>query len=85
MEVNEKTKIGLFTAIGILIGAIPPFAFIIWLTAGVSFKADSALAENIKQDIKYDLKIEKIETKYDTQMTLLIDIRDRLSRMEGRK
>lgn len=50
MKISEKTTVPLFT----VLLAIPSFiGGIGWLTA-ISFKTDSALAENVKQDGKLD-------------------------------
>lgn len=67
MEINERTKIGLFTVLG-----TAPFVLggIFWLTA-IYFNVNTALADNVKQDAKIQ-----------DQMNILLDIRDRVIRIE---
>ena len=70
MEINEKTKIPLFAVLGsvpIVVGGI------FWLTA-ISFKADQALAENMKQE---DLLEEQAETLKNVER-IVIRIEERL-------
>lgn len=79
-ELNEKTKIGLFTIVGFFVGTVPSIVLVVWFAAGINFKAETALADNLRQD----QKIEKQETKSDAQLLLLIEIRDRIAKLEGR-
>lgn len=67
MVIDEKTKIQLFT----VLGAMPVIVgAIVWLTI-IYFKAEASERANEKQDIK-------IEAQYN----LLLDIRDRVIRIE---
>lgn len=67
MTLNEKTKIEFFTVIGIL----PVFAAMVFWVSMIYFKADAAERMNTSQDVKLD-----------SQMQILLDIRDRLTRLE---
>jgi hypothetical protein len=69
VEINENTKIRLYA----VLGAMPVLVGgIIWVTM-IFFKADAAERINAKQD-----------EKLDSQMIILLDIRDRVSRIEER-
>jgi hypothetical protein len=69
VEINDKTKIGLFTAFGALAILIPG---LFWFIA-VSFKAEQEVADNLKQD-----------QRLESQNVILLDIRDRTIRIEER-
>lgn len=68
--INDRTKIGLF----VVLGAIPTFAgFVFWLTMIYS-EARAATITNEKQD-----------QKMDAQTIILLDIRDKVTRLEAEK
>jgi hypothetical protein len=67
MDINGKTKIGLFTVIGslpVLVGGI------MWLTY-MSSKVEAAEKSNDRQD-----------SKIEAQQNILLDIRERVIRIE---
>jgi hypothetical protein len=67
LTLDEKTKVGFFA----VVGAIPVFAgFVFWISM-IYFKADAAERMNNAQDVKLD-----------SQMQILLDIRDRITRLE---
>lgn len=69
MEINEKTKIGLFSVLGtlpVLVGGI------IWLSV-IYFKAEAAEKMNEKQDVRIE-----------NQQLILLDIRDRVIKIESK-
>lgn len=74
MTVNEKTKVSLYT-----IGCCLPFlvSTILWL-ATINQKAEAAQAINMDQERRLD----KHERSMEDQMHLLIDIRERIVRIE---
>lgn len=67
MDITDKTKVPL-----ILVGATIPFiiGLVLWL-GGVSSAASEAQRVNDKQDVRID-----------AQLSLLLDIRDRVIRIE---
>jgi len=67
VDITETTRVPLFT----VIGAIPiTVGFIFWLSV-IYLKADAAQDYNEKQDIKIEM-----------QNAILLDIRDRIIRIE---
>lgn len=67
-EINDKTKVQLYAVFGVL----PVFVGLIsWLTV-LYLKADAAEKMNEKQDVKIE-----------SQSLLLLDIRDRVIRIEA--
>lgn len=70
MDINDRTKIPLFA----VMASMPVLAGgLVWLSV-IYFKADAAEQYNIKQDLKIE-----------TQMSLLLDIRDRVIRIEEKQ
>ncbi len=74
VDINDRTKVGLFAVLGAM-----PFVIsgIIWASF-VYFKAEAAMTKNIEQDTR----IEKHDVRFDAQWEVLIEIRDRLTRLE---
>lgn len=68
MNIDESTNIKLFAAIA----ALPAIATCVFWIAAIQLKAEAAERVNEKQDAKLE-----------TQMTLLLDIRDRIIRIES--
>lgn len=68
MDITDKTRVGLFA----VLGALPVIiGGIFWLSM-IYFKAEAAERMNEKQ-----------EQKLDSQMAILLDIRDRVIRLEN--
>lgn len=67
MTLDEKTKVGFFTVLGIL----PVFTGLVFWISMIYFKAEAAERMNVSQDLKLD-----------SQMQILLDIRDRITRVE---
>jgi hypothetical protein len=69
LEINDKTKIQLFA----VFAAIPIFVgFVFWISM-IYFKVEAAEKVNERQEVKLD-----------SQMNVLLDIRDKVTRVEER-
>lgn len=78
VTINEKTRIGLFA----VLGAIPVFVIVIFYGTMVYFKAEASEKKNLEQDVAILSNRKEVDLKIDSQMLVLIEIRDRLTRLE---
>lgn len=69
MEINDRTRIQLFA----VLAAVPVFVgFVFWISM-IYFKVEAAEKMNERQEVKLD-----------SQMNVLLDIRDKVTRVEER-